>query len=52
MYNDINEKRHMTEGIDQPNQKKIRMHKEKETYKYLGNGHIQEVEIWPYEQMI
>ena len=27
---------HMTEGIKQPNQKKIRMHRKKEIYKYLG----------------
>ena len=29
-------KRHMTEGIEQPNQEKIRIPREKETYKYLG----------------
>ena len=30
------EKRYMTEGIELPNQEKIRMLGEKETYKYLG----------------
>ena len=29
-------KRQMTEGIELPNQEKIRTHEEKETYKYLG----------------
>ena len=29
--------RHMTEGIELPNQGKIRTHGEKETYKYSGN---------------
>ena len=29
-------KRHMTDGIELPNQEKIRTHGEKETYKYLG----------------
>ena len=29
-------KRHMTEGIELPNQEKIRTLREKETYKYLG----------------
>ena len=27
---------HMTEGMEQPNQEKIRTLREKETYKYLG----------------
>ena len=31
-----NEKRHLTEGIEIPNQEKIKMLREKETYKYLG----------------
>ena len=30
-------KRHMTEGVELPNQVLIRTLKEKETYKYLGN---------------
>ena len=29
-------KRHLTDGIELPNQDKIRMHAENETYKYLG----------------
>ena len=29
-------KRHLTDGMELPNQDKIRMLKEKETYKYLG----------------
>ena len=29
-------KRHMTDGMKLPNQDKIRMHGENETYKYLG----------------
>ena len=29
-------KRHMTEGIELPKQEKLRMLREKETYKYLG----------------
>ena len=29
-------KQQMTEGIEQPNQEKIRTHGEKEIYKYLG----------------
>ena len=29
-------KQHITEGADQPNQEKIRMLGEKQTYKYLG----------------
>ena len=29
-------KRHLTDGIEQPNQEKIRTLGEKETYKYLG----------------
>ena len=29
-------KRHLTEGTELPNQEKIRMLEEKETYKYLG----------------
>ena len=29
-------KRHMTEGMELPNQEKIRMFKEKQMYKYLG----------------
>ena len=31
-----NGKRHMTEGMELPNQEKIRTHGEKEVYKYLG----------------
>ena len=30
------EKRHMTEGMELPNQEKIKMLGEKEMYKYLG----------------
>ena len=29
-------KRHLTDGMEQPNQDKIRTHGEKKTYKYLG----------------
>ena len=29
-------KRHRTDGIELPNQDKIRTHRENETYKYLG----------------
>ena len=29
-------KQHMTEGIELPNQEKIKTFREKETYKYLG----------------
>ena len=29
-------KRHITDGIELPNQDRIRTHEEKETYKYLG----------------
>ena len=35
-------KRHMTEGVEQPNQEVIRTLRKKETYKYLG---ILEVDI-------
>ena len=31
-----NDKRHLTDGIEQPNQDKIRTLAENETYKYLG----------------
>ncbi len=31
-----NGKRHLTDGMELPNQDKIRTHEEKETYKYLG----------------
>ena len=36
-----NGKWHMMEGIELPNQDKIRMFEEKETYKYVGSGHHQ-----------
>ena len=29
-------KRHLTDGIELPNQEKVRTHAENETYKYLG----------------
>ena len=41
-------KRHMTEELDQPNQEKINMLREKETYKYfiiLGAGTIKQVQM-------
>ena len=34
-------KRPITKGIELPNQERIIMFEEKETYKYLGRGHYQ-----------
>ena len=44
----MNNKRHLTDGMELPNQDKIRMHGEKETYKYLG---ILEADTMKQEEM-
>ena len=47
-----NSKRHLMDGMELPNQDKIRVLREKETYKYLGILEADTIEQWRWKKKL
>ena len=44
-----NGKRHLTDGMEQPNQDKIRTFREKETYRFLAISEADTIKKWRWK---